>query len=105
MDRQLRRAPAAPAAQCLGDHEVDGDAEAAAPRTRVGGEREASGSQGVFEQRLVQQLGREQGEVGIGRCRDDDQVRVAGVQIDRLGTDKDQRVHLRTQGLQRIQKY
>jgi hypothetical protein len=74
VDRQSRRTATAPSTQCLGDHEVDCDAESPAPRTRVGGELEAGQSQGIFEQRLIQQLGREDRKVGVGGCRHDDQV-------------------------------
>jgi len=77
VDRQSRRTSTAPTAQRLGDHEIDGHAEAPAPCTRVRGELEAGASQGVFQQRLVQQRGGEDREVGIGSCRHDDQLSVA----------------------------
>ena len=57
--------------------------------------REASGAQQVGDQGSVGEVGRRDGEVGVGGVLGDGKVGIAGVEVDGLGAHQHERVSMR----------
>lgn len=97
-------APRAWACECLGDHEVHSDAIRAYPPARTFPGGEAPGGEEVADQRPLAELGWGHGQVGIRRVLGDRHVGVAGVEVDGLRADEDDRLAMLGERLGRVEQ-
>src|ERR1700749_2586189 len=102
--RAVRRYPGAatslPAGECLRDHEIHGYAigrEPAAWLRMLQIAVELCRGHPVVQQWVVAQHARVEGEVAVLGCLSERHRRSAGMQVDRLGADQNQRLTLLSQ--------